>query len=382
MPIMALNPAISFIKNNVFTERTLSEIQTAITSLNLVVMLGALLAAFIVTRGIMSKKAVVISGLFIFGATGLAALILHDRFWNIWLFSVLLGLGSGFFVSTLTSVLFDSFSEKELRTASGLQASAVNVGGIAYGALGGILTTVLWYGGYLLVLVALPVAVLAIFAIPGKKAHIVLSETRQHGTKTKMPLDVFYYSLITFLFFMIYIACGTNISTHLSEANIGNPAIAGMASAIQMAGGVTAGLFFGKLSTKFKDMLLPMAFLIVFVGLTILNVGQASLTLNFLGVFIVGLSLSLVFPQCIFAASQYVDSTNSSAATSLVQAIAPGIGGFVSPLILTNLTIALGGESTQFRYQFVGFFALALAALFYVCNRVRARRILPTTNVS
>lgn len=374
MPFMALNPVIEYIQKNVFPDRTLAQVQTAISSLNLFVMLFALLAAILVAKGICSKKTIVVSGLLIYGTTGLAVIFLHSQFWNIWLLSVLIGAGTGFFVSMFTSILIDYFNEHEMRMASGLQASAVNMGGVVFGALGGILATFIWFGGYLLELTGLLFAVIAFLAVPHQKKTAHASTGAKAGKKTPLPFAVYYYGFATFIFFLLYIACGSNIAPHLAQAGIESPAVAGVASSLQMAGGVVSGLLFSKLSAKFKDMLLPIAFVILFVGFTILNVGQSLLALDLIGVFVVGAALSILFPYCIFSTSKYVDKSNSGTGTSLVQAIAPGIGGFVSPMILTTLTQAIGGNSTQFRYQFIGILAMGLAVLFYFGNRWLQRR--------
>jgi MFS family permease len=162
------------------------------------------------------------------------------------------------------------------------------------------------------------------------------------------------------LFLFLYIVSSSNISTHLYNANVGNSAAAGLITAVTMGGGVFAGLFFNKLSSRFGDYLISFAFIVLFIGFTLLNLGHASLALIMLGAFITGMSMSMITPQCLFSVSNIVDASNSSAATSLIVSIAPGIGGFLSPLIITNLTTLLGGDSTNFRFQFVGFTALAV----------------------
>jgi MFS family permease len=58
-----------------------------------------------------------------------------------------IGAGVGSFVSTMVSIVFDSFSEEECRFASGVQASTVNIGGIFFSFVGGALVTAVWYGG-------------------------------------------------------------------------------------------------------------------------------------------------------------------------------------------------------------------------------------------
>lgn len=375
MPQMGLSPAIEYIKNNVFLDRTLAEIQTAQTFLNIMVTVSALIAAFLIAQKVFSKKTLAVSGLMILGATGPFALVMHTQYWHIWFLSALIGIGVGFFVSTIVSIVFDSFNEEECRFASGIQAATVNIGGIFFSVAGGALVTVVWYGGYLLASLGILVGIIAIFAVPGKKQEKAQDEITTGGKKSKLPpKEIYYYGLITFIFFMIYLAMGTNISTHLKDAGFAEPSTAGVAIAIQMAGGALSGIFFSRLSMKFKDMTIAMAFAALFVGFTILNLGQSILIFDFIGVFIAGLSLSMVFPQCIFSASRYVDPSNSSTATSIIACVAPGVGGFVSPLILTNLTIALGGNLTTFRYQFIGFLALAFAVIFFFTTRRRQKR--------
>jgi MFS family permease len=375
MPQMGLSPAIEYIKNNVFRDRSLSEIQTAQTFLNIMVTAAALIAALLIAKRVFSKKTVAVGGLFILGATGPLSLVLHTQYWHLWLLSGCIGAGVGSFVSTMVSIVFDSFSEEECRFASGVQASTVNIGGIFFSFVGGALVTAVWYGGYLLASIGLLVGVLALFAVPGKKRTRARDGGKAAREKSKLPPgDIYYYALITFLYFMIYMAIGTNMSTHLKDAGFGEPSTAGIAIAIQMAGGVVSGAFFGKLSLRFGDLAIAQAFVALFIGFMVLSLGQSVLILNFIGVFIAGLSLSMVFPQCVFSASRYVDPSNSSTATSIIACVAPGVGGFISPLILTNLTAWLGGASTTFRYQFIGFLALACAVIFYLTTRSRQKQ--------
>jgi hypothetical protein len=172
---------------------------------------------------------------------------------------------------------------------------------------------------------------------------------------------------------MISSVGGSNLSTHLAAAGLGNAGTAGLASAIQMAGGVASGLIYSKLAAKFRDYVISFAFLAIFIGFTVLNLGHSSLLLVFIGVFLVGSSLSMIMPQCLFSVSNCVDPSNSSAATTIIACFAPGAGAFISPVIFTNLTMALGGASTNFRYQFVGVIAL-LAGIVIAMKTMRLEK--------
>ena len=360
MPILALMPAIQRM-SGVFSSHSLSEIQTAVSLPNLISMFAAILSAILITRGVISKKAAVISGLCMAILTGAAAAFLHTQFWHLIVFSVILGTAMGFFIPTTMSIMFDAFNDDERQKVAGYQTAFTNIGGIVMSAIGGFMATLIWYGGYLAFLLMIPVAVLAAVTLPGRKREAAAPQPGTPVKKSKLPAEVFYYAGLIFLYMMTSIVCGSNLSTHLVMSNIGNAGTAGLASAVQMAGGVASGLVFSRLSVKFRDYVIALAFLAVFIGFTIINVGHASLTAVFVGVFIVGSSLSMIIPQCLFSVSKCVDPTSSSAATTLVSCFAPGAGAFLSPVIFTNLTMRLGGDSTSFRFQFVGIVALVIA---------------------
>jgi MFS family permease len=359
MPILALVPAIERMAR-IFPVRSLSEIQTAVSLPNLISMFSALLSALLIARGVISKKTAVITGILMSISVGAAALFLHTAFWHVIAFSVVLGLSIGFFIPTTMSILFDAFNEEERQKVAGYQTSFINIGGIIMSVVGGFLASFIWYGGYLAFLLMVPVVILAAVTLPGGGMKGVGRASGEPVKKSKLPAEVFYYALLIFLFMMIYNVCSSNLSTHLAGNGLGNSATAGMASAVMMAGGVATGLIFSKLSTKLGDYVIFFAYLAVFIGFTILNIGHRSLPVVFAGVFIVGSSLSMIIPQCLFSVSKCVDPSSSSAATTLVCCLAPGAGGFLSPIIFTNLTTALSGPSTNFRFQFVGFVALAV----------------------
>jgi MFS family permease len=373
MAQFALTPGIAMIKAEVFPGLDLSVIQTAMTLPSLLSTVFSLLSALLISRRHISKKLSVVIGVSLVAVTGLASLIFHTQFWHLLMLSVLLGSGMGFYIAPSASIMFDNFDEEERRLSVGYQTSSINFGGIIMSVGGGFLATLVWYGGYLMLFIAVPVVIASILTIPNDKKRVDHAE-KTPRKKSKIPMDVFYYGVFAFFFLLIFNVCGTNISTHLDEAQLGNTATAGIATAVQMAGGVFAGFIFNKLSERFKDMVLAFAFFIVFIGFTIINLGQMSLIAVFAGVFITGMSISIIIPQCLFSTSNRVDASNSAAATSIVNCVLPGFGGFLSPGVFTNLTTALAGESTKFRFQFVGFVALAFGLLLVFTTVRRSKR--------
>jgi MFS family permease len=185
---------------------------------------------------------------------------------------------------------------------------------------------------------------------------------------------VYYYSALLFLYMILYNVCGSNISTHLAQAGARSTAVAGIAVAVQMAGGACSGLLFGRLSAKLGDMLMPLAVLALFLGLMILGVFPGSVPAAFIAVFIAGSSLSWIAPRALFAVSTLVDETNSAAASAVANSVAPSLGGFISPYIFTRVTLRLFGEATGPRYLFTAGAALLFAAMIALATRARRRR--------
>lgn len=375
MPGLALTPAINTIQTNAFPDKTLVQVQTALAWTNLVSPLTSIFAAFFINRGVFTKKGVVITGLLILSLTGLLAIFLHTQYWHLVVLSIVLGLATGCFMTNAFGLMFDNFADKERQTIAGYQTSCINLGGISMGLLGGLLATAMWYGGYLILLVGLPVAVLAYFTVPHYKSPS-RDKTGAAAEKSHLNPKIFYYAALACLFMMIYGVGGANISTHIKQniQNVDDAAIAGIAVAVQMGGGVVSGLFFGKLSEKLRDMIMALACGAVFIGFLTISLFASSLVMLFIGVFITGLSLSMMLPRCIFAVSTLVNTSTSATATVIASSIAPSLGGFLSPVIFTNLTIALFGNSTMFRFLFVAFVSLAFGITITVITLKRTKK--------
>jgi MFS family permease len=350
MPTLALTPAINTILTQ-FPGKSLSQVHTALAWTNLVSPLMSVVAAVFINKRIFTKKGVVVAGLLLLSLTGLLAIFFNKEFWSLSLLSVMLGMATGLFMTNAFGLLFDNFDDRQRQVIAGYQTSCINLGGISMGLLGGVLATAMWYGGYLILFVGLPIAVLAFFTVPHYKSPVVRI-SGEATKKSRLNPRILYYALLAFLFMMIYGVGGANISPHIKQniPNVNDAVMAGIAMAIQMGGGVVSGLFFGKLSDKFGDMVLVIACGAVFFGFMLISFCASSLIMILIGAFIAGMSLSLMLPRCIFAVSTLVDKSTSATATVIISSVAPSFGGLLSPQIFTRLESAVFGDSTIHRY--------------------------------
>lgn len=374
MPALALTPAINLIQTKAFPDRTLADVQTALASTNLISPVVSILAAVLINRGVFTKKGVVVVGLLTLSLTGLLAVLLHTAFWNLYLLSVTLGIATGLFMTNAFGLLFDNFTDDQRQTIAGYQTSCINAGGISMGLLGGVLATAMWYGGYLILLIGLPVAILALFTVPNYKSPSAKS-SGESTEKSRLDPGVIYYAVLACIFMAIYGVGGNNISTHIRQniPNVDDAAMAGIAVAVQMGGGVISGLFFGKLSARLGDKIMAVACFALFAGFLIVSLFASSLVMILIGVFVAGMSLSMMLPRCTFAVSTLVDKSTSAWATVIALSVAPSLGGFLSPQVFTRLTIALFGDLTVYRYGFVAATVLVFGLVIVFLTMRRAK---------
>ena len=375
MPNIGITPAINRMYTEVFTDKPLSAIQTAVGLTSMTGPIVALLWAFLIRKDVVTKRFVILFGTFSLSLAGVLALFLHGRLWHIGLLAVLLGCGAASYVPNSTSLLVDNFDGEQRRKVAGRQVVFSSLGGIFFCVVGGIVASRLWYGGYLLMMLMIPVAVYSLFVIPSYRDSYIGSASPEPGKKSKLNPDTFYYDLWQFFQYFLYLVFANNISVHFARSGISNPSVAaGFAAAVAMVGSFGVSNVFKKLSTRLGDMMIPLAYVMIFIGYTILNLFDHSLIMMFVGICITGTSMGLLPPQCVVSVSKRVDESTSAIAMAVLMAVAAGLGGFLSPIVTTNVTMALGGESTNFRYQFMAFFSLALAVIVFFLNKYRAKK--------
>ena len=378
MPTLAVSPAIAKIMDQF--GRDLVTVQTVLQMPNLISPFASILASIIIAKanGRISKKAVIITGLacIVAAATGMA--LLSSEFWTLYIWGALIGVALGLFIPTTASLMMDSFDEDEVRVLSGQQTSFINIGGIIMSILGGILADVVWFGGYLTFYFGVPIIVMCAIFLPSKKraseqAAKAVSTSKADGDRSRFDPNVLLYGVIIFFFMMMYSVSGSNISVYvIDQLQLGTASTTGYITAVQMLGGACSGLLFGKLSARLRDYMIPLAFLMLCIGFTILGLAS-SLALIFVGSFIAGSAISMCMPQCMFSISLYVDENTSTFANAISSSIAPSLGGFLSPRIFTTLTTRLFGESISDRFLFLAGTTLVFCLVFVVIMTARKK---------
>ena len=360
---VALSPATEQIRQHFGVE--LATVQTVMSGTNVVQIAVSLIAMYFINRGMLTKKAAVVAGQSCFGLAVIFVLLFHNDFWCVYVLSALVGCATGLFVTNAFGIIFDCFEPDERQGLTGLQTSCISLGGILASLTGGLLAGLFWYGGYLVLSVGVIIAVIAAINIPNYKTPKAAG-----GKRSPIRPKVFFYAASAFVFMLCYVTVGQNISSHLAPYYENYSTLAGICSAVQMGGGVVSGLLFKKISGKLQDDTLVLALCVLAAGLLALSFLTTSLVLILISVFCCGLTLSLFNPWCIFGVSVNSDPTNSAVTSVIISAIAPSTGGFLSPVVFTNITNAIVPGATDFRYRFVAGCALAVAVILFIRNRL------------
>ena len=372
IPQMSLTPGIARMKTDAYPEYTLLAIQSAVTLPCLVSVVSCVVAAMLIRYGKLSRRSAVIIGLALFGCAGIFTVLFHTQFWQVIVAGLLLGFGTGMIVTNITSIMIDSFDDSHRKVASGLQGSFVSLGGIIQSFFAGLLVTVVWYGGYIMLLLAIPICILCIFTLPAQKKYKDIPT----GKFTDMPSDVMFFSIFgALLFVMTFAVLGNNISSHFQASGIENySAMAGIGISVNLLGAVIMGLFFNKLSQRFGDYLIFIAYVMLAVGYALLAFFTSSMILMLLGSFIAGMSLTLATPQGIISLSRYVTPANSFFATMLFNGIMNGIAGFISAPVYTGISQMISKDDTVLTFNFTAICSIGIGVAFLIFTLHRIKK--------
>jgi MFS family permease len=358
MPHLALSAGINNIRE--FFSLPEATVQTAVALPNLIGTFSGVAVVLLARYRHLPKKGVAIGGVLLFGITGLVALVFHSAFWQVYMFSVMLGVSFGAFIPNVQSIMMDTFNTHDVQVIAGAQSSFINAGGIIFSLLGGAVVSLSgrWYAAYILLAITLPIAFVAMKTLPGDAPRKSGEEKR---AATGLHRDVYYYMALIFVFMILYNVILGNISLHLKHYELGDAAMSGLAVACIMGGGVVAGLLFPVLSSRLREHMPVLSFCELFVGYTLITLFPGSTAVVLISCVICGMSLSSLIPHCNFSIAGITDPSNSAMSAMMIGTLAPGVGSFLSPVIMTNVTQALFGDSTAARFLFTGLVSLAMA---------------------
>ena len=373
MAMVALAPVISAM-SQAFPDASPLTLQIATTFLNLVQVAFSLLSGRI-ARAI-GRRYMAALGMLLYAIVGALGRFCSVGLWAVFLWSGLLGAGTGMFVPAMSSLILICYDPQTQKSVMSLQTSTVNLGGVILSLISGFLAASYWSNAYFCFLLAIPSLILCLRYMPDRMHERELDGSAETGEATsggKLPLRVWIAALTTFVFGIVYFTFSTNVSFLLEEKGFDPTAMAGLATAAFMLGGVGCGLMFKSFSALFKAWTPAAAFILLAIGYAALSTTH-SVPLLFICSFIGGGSLSFIFPYLLLTAGGSVDPALSVMASSMIIAVGPNLGSFVSPMIVTNLSAVLLGDTAGKRFLLAAIIAGISAVVLTASNLRKGRK--------
>ncbi len=290
---------------------------------------------------VMKKRAILYIAVALFLVGGIAPAFL-DNIYIILFCRALVGAGVGLMYPMSNDLVVDFYNGGERQKMIGWAFAVSMGGGIIFQMLGGFLATINWhYTFYAYALGILFFAIPLLFLPEPPKKEDVVKGTAQE--KAKVPAAQYLLSVMNALWNICFAVVIANGAIIIISEGIGTGTEIGTAFSIMTAAGFVSGLFFAQIHKaldKLKGLSLLTCYWAVAIGFLVFFMAH-SMNVIYLAFVIIGLGLGYAGSNFFNKASDIVPFASAAAAFAVLSAF-NGLGGFISPYIMTPLTTALG----------------------------------------
>ncbi len=343
---------------------TLAGLVLSLPSLSIV--LSAALIGLVLER--INWKRVLVSGLVVYALAGASAALM-DGMTGILLSRVGLGLGVAATMTVATMLAGQLFDGAARDRFMGWQSAAMSGGGILFIMAGGALAEISWRGPFLVYLIALPVALLAIVTFRDLDAQ-PRARAGQSAAAVFPWAHMAMTGALAFFVMAVFYLIPTKLPFRLEEMGTTSPSAVGLAVAVMTLAATPGALLFGRMRSHLSPQaVFAVCFMLMAMGyLTIAMADGYGAVL--LGTVLSGAGLGPTMPNIMSFLMSRIPGPARGRAAGLVTT-AFFAGQFASPL--------LGGAMTA-QGSLAGTFAifaailLAAAALF-LTSAIRAKRV-------
>lgn len=354
---MALTPIVANIYNS-FPNEKLENIQIIVTLIPLFSVVTMFLCNPLSKK--ISMKNIGIIGLILITLGGAFTYIFHRYIWQLYVSSILLGLGIGLINVISSSMISYYFDGEEKMKVMGYQSIFVSIGGTLFSYLSGLLAKINWPYSYLCFFLALIVIVINIAFLPNDKLE------SENSTKEKLPKRIYLLAVISILFFISINVFNTSIALLLE--NLGYKSdISGLVTAIYTLIGLFAGFILNKVVKIFKTNTLTFACAIATIGFFLIATKQINLI--FIGYALLGFAFATRNPAGITFSANMVTAAKSALAIAIFNG-AGQLGAFLSPYII-NFISNLFNSNIVTTFTISGIFMLIVTIIHFLLNPIK-----------
>ena len=360
---MALTPIVANIYNS-FPASSLEEVQMIVTLIPLFSVVTMFACDPLSKK--MSMKMVGIIGLVLISFGGALTYVFHRAIWQIYLSSILLGLGIGLINVISSAMIAYYFDGAEKMKVMGYQSIFVSIGGALFSYFSGLLANINWPYSYLCFLMALVVIVLDIYLLPNDRL-----QAKEEKSKEKLPSRIYLLGFISVLFFISINVFNTNIALLLEQLGYKSDT-SGLAAAIYTLIGMVAGLLLNRFVKVAKTNTLTLACLLASFGFLLIATKQ--IILIFVGSALLGYAFATRNPAGITFSANMVSEDKSALAIAIFNG-AGQLGCFLSPYVINYISGLFNKDIvTSFMVAFVFMFLVTIIHL--VLNPIRKEDVI------
>lgn len=322
-----------------FPERSVQSIQLIYSVISGVGIIGSFLAGKFAS--FTTKRISIIIFSFVNVAGAMLAYFGYTSYYALLAASVIIGTATSTVRPLSISLIAEHFEGMERARLTGLQALAVNGGGSLISFTVGIITKNYWRNAYLIFLIMIPIALVALFMLP--KGSVEKSETSE---KTKVMTPALGKLMIeSFVFGMGLLTFMGNVS--VCSISVEQPRLASYSKCIYMIVLCIVGIFIPRIMKLFKQKTMLAG--LVFAALGLLCLGfKTSPALIIMCAVLFGIGFGIYFPSAYATIPGMVKPTSITMAISYFS-IAMSIGCLLNPYIVTS-GATLINDSINTRY--------------------------------
>lgn len=326
-----------------FPDIPITVIQMMVTLPPLFNFVATLLVGWLSLR--ISKKILIIIGLFIALAGGVIFTLFNNSFAMILVAAMLIGIGVGVFSTLVSAVTTDNFDGEKRARIMGIQNGMGSVGGLVIGLLATAFLTGGWRHLYYSYVLFIPVIIIAITCMPKDNPMMEVDGKMQQKAKLRdfkftapfvmnvIAIFLFFFSLITFL---------SNFAMYIVGGGLGDAATCGLVSNVMTVFCVISSMLAGPIGKVLKKFHLVVG---MFCGALAMFIAYFTTDLAgmFVAIAVLGLGLGSSMPAALLNVSRSVPKEVAGVAFSILWG-ASTIGQVISPYIVNPISAAIGGD--------------------------------------
>ncbi len=315
------------------------------------------------------KKILVIVGLLIYGASGMA-ISLCSTVNQVLIMRLVTGIGVGFVLPLPGAIISENFDGEKRSRLLGLCTSTANVSTVVISIIAGIVSAYGWQYPFYTFAFAFVLVLTTLIGVPKNPPVKVQSDVKADVPKEKLRGSIYLFAFFMILAWMTHVTLTSNLALFWMREKVGAPAIVGSVLSLSALASIVVGAIYPEMCRMFKKYTSFVALIAFGLGFFLMSVAHSTF-LVFAGCLLEGAGFGIIMPLIMDATAANAKDGQKDAAFGLVSGCMH-LGGLLSPII--QVAYATIGNNSSIRFLFlVCAVETAVAAVIAIFVVVRAK---------